>query len=128
MQLLAVEQEKLLLLEYIGEQGLRLPKQLRGSLQRAPLYRTSPDAHSGSSKGPTVSSSVAQDVLRGKSPGHRSKYPSDRFIRMAKKMGATFSFGSNNFHDKPIDMSRCRKAIKAHGLEGKDLFVPGRTR
>ncbi len=96
MQLLAVEQEKLLLLEYIGEQGLRLPKQLRGSLQRAPLYRTSPDAHSGSSKGPTVSSSVAQDVLRGKSPGHRSKYPSDRGY--AEEVDVEFADATTTVH------------------------------
>ena len=41
----------------------------------------------------------------------RSGYPRERFIRMAKKMGAKFSFGSNNFDDKPIDMSRCFEAI-----------------
>jgi len=56
----------------------------------------------------------------------RSAYPSDRFIRMAKEMGATFSFGSNNFHDTPIDMSRCREAIQTYGLTEKDRFVPKR--
>lgn len=66
-----------MLLEYIGEQGLRLPKQLRSSLQRAPLYRTSPDGHSSAAKS-TTGSSMALDVLRGKSPGNRSKYPGDR--------------------------------------------------
>jgi hypothetical protein len=56
----------------------------------------------------------------------RSKYPSDRFIRLAQQMGAEFSFGTNNFNDKPIDMSRCFKAIATFGLTEDDLFVPER--
>ena len=54
----------------------------------------------------------------------RSGYPSERFIRMAKKMGAKFSFGTNNFEDKPIDMSRCHGAIAKYGLGKGDLYVP----
>lgn len=54
----------------------------------------------------------------------RSGYPSERFIRMAKKMGARFSFGTNNFDDKPIDMSRCHAAIAKYGLTKDDLHVP----
>lgn len=54
----------------------------------------------------------------------RSGLPHDRFIRMAKEMGATFSFGTNNFDDKPIDMSRCFEAIDRYGLEKKDIYVP----
>ena len=53
-----------------------------------------------------------------------SGLPSDRFIAMAKKMGAKFSFGSNNFNDKPIEMTRCFKAIKKHGLTKKEMYVP----
>ena len=34
-----------------------------------------------------------------------SQWPHDRFIRMAKEMGAKFSFGSNNFNDAPINMA-----------------------
>lgn len=55
----------------------------------------------------------------------RSGLPHDRFIRMAKEMGATFSFGTNNFDDKPIDMTRCFEAIDRYGLQKKDVYVPG---
>lgn len=84
-----------MLLEFIGEQGLRLPKELRTSLQRTPLYRTSTTSagHSGeastsastksrlsSTTGGMTGSSVAMDVMRGKSPGHRdrNKYQGER--------------------------------------------------
>ncbi|MBT3378862.1 MAG: hypothetical protein HN742_18175 [Lentisphaerae bacterium] len=56
----------------------------------------------------------------------RSQYPSDHFIRMAKSMGAVFSFGSNNFHDNPIDMSRCVSAVETFSLTPGDLYVPAR--
>ena len=42
----------------------------------------------------------------------RSGLPHDRFIRMAKKMGAKFTFGTNNFHADPIDMARCFDVVK----------------
>jgi len=54
----------------------------------------------------------------------RSGYPSERFIRLAKKMGAKFTFGTNNFDGKPIDMSRCLEAIGKYDLGKDDLFVP----
>ncbi len=54
----------------------------------------------------------------------RSGLPHDRFIRMAKKMGAKFSFGTNNFLDKPIDMTRCFGAIDLYGLQKADMVVP----
>lgn len=54
----------------------------------------------------------------------QSGLPHDRFIRMAKQMGAKFSFGSNNFDDRPIDMSRCLEAVDQYGLEKKDMYVP----
>ncbi len=53
-----------------------------------------------------------------------SGLPSDRFIRMAKQMGAKFSFGSNNFDDRHIDMSRCVEAIAQYGLTKSDMYVP----
>ena len=52
-----------------------------------------------------------------------SPWPHERFIRMAKRMGAKFTFGSNNFDDKPINMSRCVEAIDRYGLKPDDLFV-----
>ena len=112
-----MEQEKLLLLEYIGEQGLRLPKQLRGSLQRAPLYRTSPDAHSGASKGLPGSSSVAQDVLRGKSPGNRSKYPSDRGY--AEEVDVEFADATTTVHSA--------SAVRASSAAGVSSSSMGRS-
>jgi len=54
----------------------------------------------------------------------RSGLPRERFIRLAKKMGATFTFGTNNFQDKPIDMSRCFEAIEKYGLTKEDMYVP----
>ena len=53
-----------------------------------------------------------------------SGYPRERFLRLAKEMGAKFSFGTNNFDDKPIDMSRCLEAIRKFDLGKDDLFVP----
>ena len=57
----------------------------------------------------------------------RSALPSDRFIRMAKRMGAKFSFGSNNFDAQPIDMTRCFEAIDLYGLQKNDIYVPDRS-
>jgi len=94
IKLLAVEQEKLLLLEFIGEQGLRLPKELRNSLQ----YRNSPDA---SAKRGTAGSSVAQDVLRGKSPGvNRNKHLRDQGY--AEEVDVEFAESTTStFHANP---------------------------
>ena len=53
-----------------------------------------------------------------------SGYPHERFIRMVSEAGAKFTFGSNNFDDRPHDMSRCLDAIATHGLTGKDMYLP----
>jgi hypothetical protein len=53
-----------------------------------------------------------------------SQWPHDRFIRMAKEMGAKFSFGTNNFDARPISMRRCLEAIIRHGLTANDIYVP----
>jgi len=58
----------------------------------------------------------------------RSGLPHERFLRLAKKRGATFTFGTNNFNDKPIDMSRCFGAIEKYGLAKKDMYVPAPKR
>ena len=58
----------------------------------------------------------------------RSGYPHERFIRLAKQMGAKFTFGTNNFNDKPIDMSRCFEAIDRYGLTKDNLYVPAPKR
>ena len=52
------------------------------------------------------------------------RVPSLRFIRMAKRMGAKFTFGTNNFDDRPIDMTRCFEAIDRYGLTKDDMYVP----
>lgn len=54
----------------------------------------------------------------------RSGLPHDRFIRLAKSMGAKFTFGTNNFHDHPIDMTRCFEAIDLYKLTKDDMYVP----
>jgi hypothetical protein len=65
-----------------------------------------------------IDNNVALEINAG------SGYPSERFIRMAKKMGAKFTFGSNNFDDKPHDMTRCLEAIEKYGLTKADMYVP----
>ncbi len=65
-----------------------------------------------------IDNNVALEINAG------SGYPHERFIRMAKKMGAKFSFGSNNFDDQPHDMSRCLKALDKYGLTKADMYVP----
>lgn len=54
----------------------------------------------------------------------RSGLPHERFIRMAKRMGAKFTFGTNNFDDRPIDMTRCFEAVRRYGLTEDDMYVP----
>ena len=58
----------------------------------------------------------------------QSGLPHDRFIRMAKRMGAKFTFGSNNHDDRPIDMTRCLEAIDRYGLTKEDMYVPAADR
>ncbi len=58
----------------------------------------------------------------------RSGYPRERFIRLARKMGATFTFGTNNFRADPIDMSRCLEAVRKYDLTAEQLYVPGLKR
>ena len=54
----------------------------------------------------------------------RSGYPHDRFIRIAKEMGAKFTFGTNNFDDQPIRMDRCLRVVTQHGFTKDDIFLP----
>ena len=35
-----------------------------------------------------------------------------------------FTFGTNNFDDKPIDMTRCFESIDLYGLKSSDMYVP----
>jgi histidinol phosphatase-like PHP family hydrolase len=54
----------------------------------------------------------------------RSGLPHERFIRLAKAMGVKFTFGTNNFQDRPIDMTRCFEAVGRYGLTKNDMYVP----
>ena len=50
-----------------------------------------------------------------------SAFPKPAFIRLAKQMGAKFSFGTNNFNDKVKDLSTWFNAIEQHDLRGSDM-------
>ena len=58
----------------------------------------------------------------------RSGLPHERFIRLAKKLGAKFTFGTNNFTDRPISLKRCVEAVRRYGLTPADMFLPGRNK
>lgn len=51
-----------------------------------------------------------------------SAFPRLSFLRLAKQMGAKFSFGTNNFTDKPKDLARWQEAIEALNLQQSDLW------
>jgi len=67
-----------------------------------------------------IENNVALEINAG------SGLPPDRFISMARDMGARFTFGSNNFTDKPTDMKRCYEAIERHGLTREHMYIPER--
>lgn len=53
-----------------------------------------------------------------------SPYPRPKFLKLAKEMGAKFSFGTNNFNDRPKDLSRWLDAITWLDLKGDDVWTP----
>ena len=53
-----------------------------------------------------------------------SKFQTERFLKLAKKMGAKFSFGTNNFDPRPKDLSRWLEAIRLLDLRGDDIWTP----
>lgn len=65
-----------------------------------------------------VSKGVALEIQAG------SDFPKPAFLRLARAMGAKFSFGSNNFDDKTKDLSRWFQAIALLELKPTDLWVP----
>ena len=67
---------------------------------------------------------AAMDNRVGLEINDTSGLPYDRFLRMAKRMGAKFTCGSNNFDDRPIDMTRCFEAIDRYRLRKGDMYVP----
>lgn len=53
-----------------------------------------------------------------------SLFPRPKFLRMAKEMGAKFSFGTNNFDTRPKDLSRWLEAIVWLDLGSSDIWAP----
>jgi hypothetical protein len=64
-----------------------------------------------------VKNGIALEIQAG------SDYPKPAFLKLAKTMGAKFSFGSNNFDDKPKDLARWFEAIELLDLRPADLWV-----
>ncbi len=63
-----------------------------------------------------IDKNVAIEIQAG------TKFPSMRFLKLAKEMGAKFSLGTNNHNDKPSDIDRWFETIKELQL-GKDDFL-----
>jgi hypothetical protein len=58
--------------------------------------------------------------------GARYKLPSERFLRLAKRRGAKFTFGTNNAGAADLgDWSYPLEMQRRLGLEWRDMFVPG---
>ena len=53
-----------------------------------------------------------------------SPYPRPKFLKLAKEMGAKFSFGTNNFDPSPKDLSRWLEAIVWLDLRPTDIWMP----
>ncbi|MEI6176555.1 MAG: hypothetical protein WCS43_06655, partial [Verrucomicrobiota bacterium] len=65
-----------------------------------------------------VAKGVALEIQAG------SDFPKPAFLKLAKSMGAKFSFGSNNFDDKTKDLTRWFAAIALLDLQPADLASP----
>ena len=64
-----------------------------------------------------VAKGIALEIQAG------SAYPKPAFLKLAKSMGAKFSFGTNNFDDKTKDLGRWFEAIELLDLRPADLWV-----
>lgn len=53
-----------------------------------------------------------------------SPYPTPKFLKLAKEMGAKFSFGTNNYDAAPKDLTRWLEAIMWLDLHGSDIWTP----
>ena len=53
-----------------------------------------------------------------------SPYPTPRFLKLAKAMGAKFTFGTNNYDAAPKDLSRWLEAIMWLDLRREDIWTP----
>jgi histidinol phosphatase-like PHP family hydrolase len=52
-----------------------------------------------------------------------SPYPRPKFLKLAKEMGAKFSFGTNNFDPRPKDLSRWLEVIVWLDLKADDIWT-----
>ena len=66
----------------------------------------------------SVKKGVALEIQAG------SPYPSLKFLKLAKAMGARFSFGTNNFDPTPKDLSRWLEVITVLDLRADDIWRP----
>ena len=69
-----------------------------------------------------ISKAVARGIALEVQAG--SKFPSENFLRLAKSMGAKFSFGTNNFDPVPKDLSRWLWAIRLLDMKPSDVWTP----
>ncbi len=53
-----------------------------------------------------------------------SDFPKSAFLKLAKSMGAKFSFGTDNFDNKTKDHSRWFDAIETLDLKPAGLWAP----
>lgn len=67
-----------------------------------------------------IAKAVAKDVALEIQAG--SDFPKPAFLKLAKTMGAKFSFGSNNFDDQTKDLARWFEAIELLDLRPADLW------
>ena len=65
-----------------------------------------------------VANGVALEIQAG------SPYPKPAFLKLAKEMGAKFTFGTNNHDDKARDLSTWFAAIRLLDLRPSDLASP----
>ena len=65
-----------------------------------------------------VGKGIALEIQAG------SDFPKPAFLKLAKSMGAKFSFGSNNFDDKTKDLARWFEAIEQLDLKPADCWSP----
>ena len=69
-----------------------------------------------------VQKGIALEIQAG------SPYPQPKFLKLAREMGAKFSFGTNNFDPTPKDLSRWLEVITWLDLHGSDIWIPRLSR
>ena len=67
-----------------------------------------------------VQKGIALEIQAG------SPYPQPKFLKLAREMGAKFSFGTNNFDPTPKDLSRWLEVITWLDLHGSDIWTPSK--